>query len=112
MWSFWVEINVQLTSESLFLMEQIQKQVVSLKSSEVYLSIDINYAGMITKGNTWKINSVTRCAAGIQFVGPWLSEQSSLTYLCILSVIVDILQSEVSDIRYQDVSEWLYDHGS
>ena len=44
----WVEMNVQRTSESSFLMEKIQKLVVSLESSEVYLSTDIKYVGVIT----------------------------------------------------------------
>ena len=35
-----------------FFTEQIQKQVVSLKSSEVYLSIDIKHVGLITRGST------------------------------------------------------------
>ena len=52
-----MEVNEQLVSESSFLTEQIQKQVVSLKSSEMYLSIDIKYVGVITKGSTWKIDS-------------------------------------------------------
>ena len=54
--SFWVEVNVQSVSESKFLTEQIKNQVVSLKSSEMYLSIDTTYVGAITKGSTWKIN--------------------------------------------------------
>ena len=44
-------MNVQLVNESLCSMEQIQKQVVSLNTSEVYLSIDIKYVGVITKGS-------------------------------------------------------------
>ena len=51
-WCFSVEMNVQSVSESSFPMEQIQKQVVSLKSSEVYLFTDIKYVGVITKGST------------------------------------------------------------
>ena len=47
-----VEINVQLASESSFLMKQIQKQIVSLKSLEVYPSIDIEYMGVVTKEST------------------------------------------------------------
>ena len=46
-----MEVNVQLASESLFLTEQVQKQVVSLKSSEVYLFIDIKFVGVVTKGS-------------------------------------------------------------
>ena len=46
-----VEMTVQLASESLCLMEQVQTQVVSLKSSEVYFSIDINYVFVVTKGS-------------------------------------------------------------
>ena len=45
-------MNVQLESESLFLAEHIQKQVAALKRSEVYLSIDMKYVDVITKGNT------------------------------------------------------------
>ena len=67
--------------------KQIQKQVVSLKSLEAYLPIDVNYVGAVTKGSTWKINARILGTAGISAsVGPWLSEQSSLTYLGILSV--------------------------
>ena len=43
-------MNVQLASESLFLTEQIQKQVVSTKSTEVDLSIDVKYVGVTTLG--------------------------------------------------------------
>ena len=50
-------MNVQSVNESSFSTEQIQKQVVSLKSSEVCLSIDTEFVGVIFKGNTWKINS-------------------------------------------------------
>ena len=69
-------------------MEQLQKQVASLKSSEVYLSIDIKYVGMVTKGSTQK-KSIQKCHMLRKFsasvVGPWLGEQVSLIYLCILS---------------------------
>ena len=53
---FGVEMNVQSASKSSLWMEQIQQQVVSLKSSEVYLFIDIKYVGMVTKGKTVKKN--------------------------------------------------------
>ena len=49
---FGVEMNVQSASKSSLWMEQVQQQAVSLKSSEVYLSVHINYAGVITKGST------------------------------------------------------------
>ena len=55
----WAETNVQSASESSFSATQIQKQVVSSKSSEMYLSIDIRYVGAVTKGSTWKIPSET-----------------------------------------------------
>ena len=45
-------MNVLSVSESLFLIEQIQKQVVALICLEGYLSIDIKYVGVITKGST------------------------------------------------------------
>ena len=67
MHSFWLEMIIQSVSESLILTEQIA-QVVSLKSSEVYLSTDIKYVGVITKGNTWSINSEILHAAGIQCI--------------------------------------------
>ena len=51
MQSFCVEMNIQSELESLFSMVQIQKLVVSLKSSKVYLSNDIKYVGVITKEN-------------------------------------------------------------
>ena len=41
-------MNIRSVSKSLFLTEQIQKQVVSLNSSDVYLSVDIKYVGVIT----------------------------------------------------------------
>ena len=63
-----VKMNVQSASESLFLMEQFQKQVVSLKSSEVYLSIDIKYVGVTTTGSTAKIHSEVLHAGGIQCI--------------------------------------------
>ena len=46
-------MNVQSTSESFFVFfsEQAVKQVVSLKGSEVYLSIDTENVGVITKGS-------------------------------------------------------------
>ena len=44
----------QLATESLFLMEKIHKQVASLESSEVYVSIDIKYVSVITKGGSRK----------------------------------------------------------
>ena len=42
-------MNVESASASSFLQEKIQKQVVSLLSSEVYLFIDITHVGVITK---------------------------------------------------------------
>ena len=47
-------MNVQSVCESLYLTEQVQTQVLSLKRSEVYLSIDIRYGDVITNGNTFK----------------------------------------------------------
>ena len=47
-------MNVLLASESLLLIEQVQRQVVSLKSSEMYLYIDIKYVSVITKGGSRK----------------------------------------------------------
>ena len=58
--------NVHSEIESLFSMEQFQKQVVSLKSSEVYLFVDIKYVDVMTKGSIGKINSEMLCTAGIQ----------------------------------------------
>ena len=48
-----MEMNVQSASESLFLrkQDQLQKQVLSLKCSEVHLSIDIKHVGVITMGS-------------------------------------------------------------
>ena len=43
MQSLWLEMNAQWVSESFFLTPQIQKQAVSLNSSEVYLSTDAKY---------------------------------------------------------------------
>ena len=42
-------MNVQLASESSFLTEQVQKQILSLDNSKVYLFTDIKYVGVITK---------------------------------------------------------------
>ena len=68
MWSFWAEMNINLMSDSLFLTEQIQKQVVSLKRS--YLSIDIKYVGvlLLARGSTWKIKSEMLLTAGNQCI--------------------------------------------
>ena len=44
--------NVQSPSQSSFSMEQVQKQVVSLESSETYLSVAVKYVGMIAEGST------------------------------------------------------------
>ena len=70
-------MRVQLVSRGLFLMEQIQKQVVPLKTSKVYLSIDTKFVGVIIKDSKWKINSEMLWTVGIQW--PRLSQQSSLT---------------------------------
>ena len=48
---FWVDMNVQSASENLFSMERIRKQEVSLTSLKVYLSKNIKYACVITKGS-------------------------------------------------------------
>ena len=42
-------MNVESAGERSFSMEQIQKQVVPLKSSKVYLSTGIKFVGVITK---------------------------------------------------------------
>ena len=76
--SFWVKMKVQWARGNSFLKKQIQKQVVPLKSSKGYLSIDIKikFVGEITKESTWSTS-----------LGPWLNEQSSLTYLHTLVLI-------------------------
>ena len=51
--SFSVEMNVQLVCESWFSMKQIQKQVVSLKSSELYLSINVKYVRLSDSLKQW-----------------------------------------------------------
>ena len=87
-WSFLVEINVKSVGESLLLTEQIQKQVVPLKSLEVYLSTDIKYVGVITVGSTWKTNSEVyfftpsqpqRIISGLRetFVGRYVVERTN-----------------------------------
>ena len=69
---FGLEMNVQSSSESLFSTEHIQKQVVPLKISEVYLSVDIKYVSVTTKGSTWKINSEILGPVGFSdSLGPW-----------------------------------------
>ena len=96
--SFWVEMNVQLVSESSFLTEQIQKQVVSLKSSEAYLSTDSNYVGVMTKGSTWKINSEMLGTAEIQCIsGAMIKHQ-----WCVLtpSLIIQPLPSNSAIFGY------------
>ena len=67
MQSFWVEMMYSqwVTEWDSFLMEQVQKQVVSLKSSEVYLSTDIKYMSVITMASTWKITLEMLCTVGI-----------------------------------------------
>ena len=71
MWSFLVKMNVQSVSESLFSMEQIQKQVISLKSSEVYLSIDINVCGCDNQGELKKnsFRNATYCRNSVHLWG-------------------------------------------
>ena len=64
-------MNVQSATESSFLAEMIQKQIVSLYSSEVYLSVDIKYVGVINEGSTRKMNIEMLRSAGIQCV--WLA---------------------------------------
>ena len=58
-------MNVLGVSESSFLTQRIQKQVVSPKSSEVCLSIDIKYTGVKAKESTRKINSEKLPTGGI-----------------------------------------------
>ena len=65
-WSFCVDIHVQSVNERLFATQQVQKHVASLKSSEVYFSIDINYVFVVTKGSPWKMNSEMLLTARIQ----------------------------------------------
>ena len=67
-------MNVHLVSESLFWMEQVQKLVVSLKSSEVYLPIDIRYEGAITEMSTCKMNSEQLCTVKILWTCGALAE--------------------------------------
>ena len=50
-------MDAQSVSESSFSTKQIQKQVVPMKSSKVYLSLDLRFVGMLTQGSTWKITS-------------------------------------------------------
>ena len=45
-------MNVKSACESSFATGQVQKQVVSLKSSEVYHPFDIKDVSLITKGST------------------------------------------------------------
>ena len=59
-------MKVQSASERSFSMKQIQKQIVPLKSSEVYISIDIKFVGVITKDSALKINSEMLHTMGIQ----------------------------------------------
>ena len=49
----------------MFIRQQIQKQTESLKSSEMYLSIDIKYVGVITKGSTY----ATYCGKSVHLWG-------------------------------------------
>ena len=42
-------MNVQSASEKSFSTEQIEKQVATLKSSKLYLSMDIKFVVVITK---------------------------------------------------------------
>ena len=74
--SFRMKINVQSASESSLCDGWVQKQVKSLKSSEVYLCINIKYVRVMTEGSTWKmtINSKMQQEFSAS-VGPWLSEQ-------------------------------------
>ena len=47
-----METNVQLASRSWFLMEKVQKQVLSLKRIEVFFFIDIKHVGVKSMGST------------------------------------------------------------
>ena len=47
-----VEMNVQSAGEITISTEQVQKLVVSLKNSEVYLSTDIKFVNVITRDST------------------------------------------------------------
>ena len=49
---FQVKVNIQSASESSFVMVPFQRQVLSVNSSEVYLSIDTKYVGVIANGST------------------------------------------------------------
>ena len=84
----WVALTIQSASESWFPMEQVQNYVAWLKSSEVYLPIEIEYMGVIARGVLEKW--IEKCYVLQEFsasVGLWLSEQSSLTCVHILGVL-------------------------
>ena len=92
-----MKINVQSASESSLCNGWVQKQVKSLKSSEVYLCIDIKYVGVMTEGSTWKIkvNSKMLHIAGIQCICGAMA-QWTVTYLHILRVnILSTAQSHL-----------------
>ena len=105
-------MNAQSKSESLFITQQIQKQTLSMKSSEVYHTIDIKYVGVITKVSTWPIGSEMPYTVGIQCICGATSEQLSLTHLRILSVKLAPL-AMISDkshflVHFSFVWFWMY----
>ena len=69
MQSLHVEMNAQSVSNSSFSMEQIQNQAVSLQSSEVYFSMNIKYAVVISMESTWKNNSEIHCGNSVHLWG-------------------------------------------
>lgn len=60
-WKWKVSVNEFLTG-------QVQNQVVSLQSSEVFLSIDIKYVDTITKRNTQKVNLGMQHTVAVQCI--------------------------------------------
>ena len=84
MQSLHVEMNAQSVSNSSFSMEQIQNHAVSLQSSEVYFSMNIKYAVVISTESTWKNNSEILHTAGIQCIcgamAQWTGKPDLLMY--------------------------------
>ena len=104
MQSFQVKMNIQSVSARSLLTEQIQKQVVPLQTSEVYLSIDIKYVGVITKESTWKFDEEMLRTAGIQCIygamAWWTVEPDLLTCL---KCLTKIMKKEWTKTMYKKI---------
>ena len=88
-------------SESGFVVDGADSKAsgISLKGSKVYLSIDMKYMDVITKGSTRGGNQ--KCYILREFsacVGPWFSEQWGLT--CLHKLILVSVKTKTADFFF------------